>query len=415
MTINRRQFLGAAGAMAAAATAQTGCGSKSGASPTLSDLASVREQYPRALQQPYLDCASHCPLSKHTRAGMERYMDFHMYGPGEGRGEYAGEAMRNVKPMFARLINADPAEIAFVQNTKAGEDVVVNGLDIQASGGNVVTNDQHYAGSIHSFIGRRKAGMDVRIVKGKDWVIDLKDMEAAMDKKTKLVAITLVSNVNGRIEDAKAISEMAHANGAHVYADIIQAAGAIPIDVKALGIDFAACSNYKFLQGCRGSGFLYVRQDLQGTVVRDLLYPGYVNFNYPPWEDTADQSKDEFPYSVPTAAGRYQPGNTAREGYCGQYESFKFMEKIGVENMLAHTTTLVNRIRKELPAESYRCITPEGTRSPIIVFMPSDYADTQARLKRANVQATTTGNRLRISPNIYNNDADVDALLEALS
>ena len=415
MTINRRQFLRATGAVAAAAATQTSCGSKSGASPTLSDLASVREQYPRAVQQPYLDSASHCPLSKHTRSGMERYMDFHMYGSGEGRGQYAGEAMRNVKPKFAKMINADPAEIAFVQNTKAGEDIVVNGLDIQASGGNVVTNDQHYAGSIHSFIGRRKAGMDVRIVKGKDWVIDLKDMEAAIDNKTKLVAITLVSNVNGRIEDAKAISEMAHAKGAHVYADIIQAAGAIPIDVKALGIDFAACSNYKFLQGCRGSGFLYVRQDLQGTVVNDLLYPGYVNFNYPPWEDPADPTKEEFPYRAPTTAGRYQPGNTAREGYCGQYESFKFMEKIGVENMLAHTTTLVDRIRKELPAKSYRCITPEGARSPIIVFMPRDYADTQARLKRANVQATTTGNRLRISPNIYNNDADVDALLEALS
>ncbi len=415
MTINRRQFLGAAGFAAAAATTQTGCAPKGGASPNLSDLATIREQYPRAVRQPYLDCAANCPLSNHTRAGMQRYMDLHMYGPGEGRGEYAGEATRNLKPMFARLINAEPAEIAFIQNTKAGEDVVVNGLDIQTSGGNVVTNDQHYAGSIHSFIGRRKAGMDVRIVKGKDWVIDLKDMEAAMDNKTKLVAITLVSNVNGRIEDAKAISEMAHANGAYVYADIIQAAGAIPIDVKALGIDFAACSNYKWLQGCRGSGFLYVRQDLQGTVVRDLLYPGYVNFNYPPWEDPPDPSKEEFPFTAPKNAGRYQAGNISREGYCGQYESFKYMEAIGVENMLAHTVPLVDRIRKELPASMYRCITPEGTKSPIIVFMPNDLEDTRNRLKRANVQATTTGNRLRISPNIYNNQQDIDALLEALS
>ena len=415
MTINRRQFLGAAGMAAAAAATQTSCAPKSGASPNLSDLATIREQYPRAVGQPYLDCAANCPLSNHTRAGMQRYMDLHMYGPGEGRGEYAGEATRNLKPMFARLINAEPSEIGFIQNTKAGEDIVVNGLDIQASGGNVVTNDQHYAGSIHSYIGRRKAGMDVRIVKGKDWVIDLKDMEAAMDKKTKLVAITLVSNVNGRIEDAKAISEMAHAYGAYVYADIIQAAGAIPIDVKALGIDSAACSNYKWLQGCRGSGFLYVRQDLQGTVVRDLLYPGYVNFNYPPWEDPADPSMDEFPYTAPTNAGRYQAGNISREGYCGQYESFKYMEAIGVENMLAHTLPLVDRIRKELPASMYRCITPEGTKSPIIVFMPNDLDDTRNRLKRANIQATTTGNRLRVSPNIYNNQQDIDALLEALS
>lgn len=412
MPINRRQFLGAAGAAAAAVHAA--CESQGGASPTLSDIASIRERYPRVLRQPYLDTASHCPLSTHTREGMQKYMDFHMYGGGEGRGEYAGEAMRAVKPQFARMIGAKPSEIAFVQNTKAGEDIVVNGLDIQAAGGNVVTNDLHYAGSIHSFLGRRKAGMDVRIIKSKNWVTDLDAMEAAIDKKTRLVAITLVSNVNGHVEDAKALTEMAHANGGYVYADIIQAAGAIPIDVKALGLDFAACSNYKWLQGCRGSGFLYVREELQGTAVRDLLFPGYVRFNYPPWVDPADGNEDPMPFSPPTNAGRYQPGNTAREGYCGQYESFKVMEAIGVENMLVHTMALVDRIRKELPESRYRCITPEGARSPILVFIPADYEGTQARLKQANVQATMTGNRLRISPNIYNNQEDVDKLLDAL-
>ena len=224
----------------------------------------------------------------------------------------------------------------------------------------------------------------------------------------------MVSNVNGHVEDARAITEMAHANGGYVYADIIQAAGAIPIDVKALGLDFAACSNYKWLQGCRGSGFLYVREELQGTAVRDLLFPGYVRFNYPPWVDPADGNEDPMPFSPPTNAGRYQPGNTAREGYCGQYESFKVMEAIGVENMLVHTMALVDRIRKELPESRYRCITPEGARSPILVFIPADYEGTQARLKQANVQATMTGNRLRISPNIYNDQEDVDKLLDAL-
>jgi selenocysteine lyase/cysteine desulfurase len=413
--INRRQFLGAAGAMAAAS--QVACGSKqevSAESTGLSGIASLRQRFPRAVQQVYLDSAAHCPLSTHTREGMEKYMDFHMYGPGEGREEYAAEAMRSVKPQFARLIGAKPSEIAFVQNTKAGEDIVVNGLGIQASGGNVVTNDLHYAGSIHSYIGRQKAGMDVRIVKAKDWVTDLAAMEAAIDKKTKLVAITLVSNVNGHIEDAKAISEMAQANGGYVYADIIQAAGAIPVDVKALGIDFAACSNYKWLQGCRGSAFLYVREELQGTLVKDLLFPGYVLFNYAPWVDTADESKGPIAYSPPEDAGRSEPGNTSREGYCGQYESFKVMEEISIESMLAHTMSLVDRIRKALPESKYRCITPDGTHSPVLAYIPSDYGGTQTKLTQANIQATMTGNRLRISPNIFNNQEDIDKLLNAL-
>jgi selenocysteine lyase/cysteine desulfurase len=294
---------------------------------------------------------------------MEKYMDFHMYGPGEGREEYAAEAMRSVKPQFARLIGAKPSEIAFVQNTKAGEDIVVNGLGIQASGGNVVTNDLHYAGSIHSYVGRQKAGMDVRIVMAKEWVTDLAAMEAAIDTQTKLVAITPVSNVNGQIEDAKAISEMAHANGGYVYADIIQAAGAIPVDVKALGIDFAACSNYKWLQGCRGAGFHYVREELQGTVVKDLLFPGYVRFNYPPWVDAADESKDDMPFDAPGDAGRYEPGNTSREAFSilPTKRSMRFSARAGsgVLSLFAWAaSTPKARIR------AGRSLTRFGTRGP---------------------------------------------------
>ena len=183
MGINRRQFLGSGASLAAAAK--------------VPDFASIRNEFPRATNQVYLDAAAHMPLPKYTAEGIRRYLDFHMYGPGEGRGEYAAEAQRQVRPLFAKLLNAKPSEIGLVLCTKAGEAAVVNGLRIQESGGNLVTNDLHYAGSIHDYIGRRKAGMDVRIVKHRDWQIDMRDMERVVDNKTKLISITLVSNVNG--------------------------------------------------------------------------------------------------------------------------------------------------------------------------------------------------------------------------
>jgi selenocysteine lyase/cysteine desulfurase len=413
MVVDRRQFLTVAGA-AAATTTLSAFGSKPRALASPMDPASLREHYPRALQQVYLDCAAHCPLSTHARRGMDKYMDFHMYGPGDGRQDYVNEAMSSVKAQFAGWIHAKPEEVAFVQSTKAGEWAVFNGLDIHNTGGNVVTNDLHYAGSVHSYMGHKKAGMDVRIIKAKDWIIDLEDMDAAIDKDTKFVAITLLSNVNGQIEDAKAITEMAHAKGAYVYADIIQAVGAIPVDVEALGLDFAACSNYKWLQGVRGSGYLYVREDLQGRVVKDMLYPGYVRFNYPPWVDPANANLDEFPYDAPKDASRYEPGNTSREGYCAQYEAFKVLDEVGIDNIVAHTLPLVERLRNEMPEGKYRCITPAGTRGPVIVFIPADYEGTKAKLVNANIQVTMTGNRLRISPSFYNNDEDIDTLLDAL-
>jgi selenocysteine lyase/cysteine desulfurase len=402
---NRRHFLSSTTATAFAA-----------ATPKISDFESIRKEFPRATQQVYLDAAANMPLPKYAAEGMRRYMDFHMYGPGEGRGDYANESIRQVKPLFAKLINAKPSEIAFVVCTKAGEAAVVNGLRIQESGGNLVTNDLHYAGSIHDYIGRRKAGMDVRIVKHRDWRIDLRDIEKAVDKKTKLISITLVSNVNGWVEEAKALSALAHANGAYIYADIIQAAGSVPVDVKALGLDFAACSNYKWLQGARGSGFLYVREDLQGSIVKDLSFPGYVHFNYSPWVSARNGSTEEFPYESPRGAGRYEAGNVSYVAYAGQYEVLKRMLTLGVDNIYAYAKPMCDRLKKELPGMGYKLITPTDAQSSIVVVQSKNLKTTMERLRKANIQVTSAGeNRVRISPALYNNNEDINRLLSAMA
>lgn len=406
MTMNRRQLILAAAAPAAGSAATS----------KAAEFASYRNEFPRATQQVYLDAAANMPLPKFVAEGMRRYMDFHMYGPGEGRGEYASKATREVKPLFARLINAKPSEIGFVVCTKAGEAAVVNGLRIQESGGNLVSNDLHYAGSIHDYVGRRKAGMDVRIVKHRDWRIDMRDMEKVVDKKTKLVSITLVSNVNGWVEDAKAITALAHAHGAYVYADIIQAAGSVPVDVKALGLDFAACSNYKWLHGARGAGFLYVREELQGKVVKDLSFPGYVHFNYEPWVPQRNAAADEFPYIDHKDAGRYEAGNVSYVAYAGQYEALKRLLAMGVDNVYAYTKPMCDRLKKELPGLGYKLITPMDAPSSIVVVQAKDLKATEQKLRKANVQVTTTGaNRVRVSPALYNNMDDINRLLSALA
>jgi selenocysteine lyase/cysteine desulfurase len=407
MTINRRQLLGSTALSASAFAA---------APSKAMEIETIRKEFPRATQQVYLDAAANMPLPKYAAEGIRRYNEFHMYGSGEGRGEYANKAVRESKVLFAKLINAKPSEIAFVVCTKAGEAAVVNGLRIQETGGNLVSNDLHYAGSIHDYIGRKKAGMDVRIAKNREWRTDMAAMEKLIDKKTKLVSITLVSNVNGYVENAKKITEMAHANGAYVYADIIQAAGGVPVDVKALGLDFAACSNYKWLQGSRGAGFLYAREELQGKVVKDLGFPGYVHYNYSPWVSSRNNAEEDFPYIAPKGAERYESGNVNFMAYAGQYEVLKRILAVGVENMYAHSKPMCDRLKKELPGLGYKLITPMDAPSPIVTVQAKDLNAVQKKLKSANVQVTTTGeNRIRISPAVYNNMADVEKLLSALA
>jgi selenocysteine lyase/cysteine desulfurase len=407
MPINRRQLLG---------SAAVGVSRFAAASTAAPDFAAIRREFPRATQEVYLDAAANMPLPRYVAEGMRRYMDFHMYGPGQGRGQYASESVSDARSLFAKLINAKPSEIGFVVCTKAGEAAVVNGLRIQETGGNLVTNDLHYAGSIHDYIGRRKAGMDVRIVKHRDWRIDLSDMEKVVDKRTKLVSITLVSNVNGWVENAKALSDMSHSHGAYLYADIIQAAGSVPVDVKALGIDFAACSNYKWLQGARGSGFLYIREDCQGSVVKDLSYPGYVHFNYGPWVAQRDPAADDFPYIPPKGASRYEPGNVSFVAYAGQSEALKRILAMGVDNIYAHTKPMCDRLKKELPELGYKLITPMDAASSIVVVQATNLKATEEKLRKAKVQVTTAGaNRVRISPALYNNMDDINRLLSALA
>lgn len=282
--MNRRQFLTTAtSAPLAAARRPDG----------QLDFEAVREDFPRARRSSYFDNASCHPLSVHSAAALHRYIDWETNEVGDPWWPSWAKTRDESKKLFAQLINAKPAEIAFARSTIEAESNLLNGMNIQASGGNIVTNDLHYTAALYNYKMRQQAGLDVRIVRNRNWVTDLRDVERVIDGKTKLIALALVSNVNGYLQDIKAISDLAHSRGACVYADIIQCAGAIPIDVRAMGIDFAACSTYKWLMGVKGYGFYYVREDLQGTVVKPTQHSGGVQFNYAPWTANPDSSRED--------------------------------------------------------------------------------------------------------------------------
>ncbi|NIQ57849.1 MAG: aminotransferase class V-fold PLP-dependent enzyme, partial [Gammaproteobacteria bacterium] len=98
---------------------------------------------------------------------------------------------------------ADASEVALVHCTKEGEQIVLDSLVSLLGGGSLVTNDLHFAGSLHNLLGLRDAGMDVRIVRSRGFEVDLEQMADQIDDRTALVSVTLVSNVNGRVEPMK--------------------------------------------------------------------------------------------------------------------------------------------------------------------------------------------------------------------
>ncbi|MCU1274999.1 MAG: hypothetical protein JWO48_2430 [Bryobacterales bacterium] len=383
------------------------------------DFAPMRNDFPWGQNETFLNNAGWHPVGIHSIKAMERYLEYKMKGPGQGRDDFGGGRQDEVKSLFAQLIHAKPTEISFVQSTLMGENLVVAGLGLPGSKWNVVTDELHYEGSLYMYRSLQKAGLDVRVAKRRDdWRIHAADMGKLMDRQTKLVATSLVSYINGYVQDAASIASLAHSHGAYLYTDIIQAAGAVPIDVRAMNIDFAACSGYKWLMGDRGLGYLYVKEELQGIVMRRTQYGDrqFANFEYhifphdPPADEPATWTQ------INKGAGSYyEVGNLSNIAVACQSESLAYILRLGVDNIRAHARPLTNKLRKELPRLGYPCITPDNTESPIVSFVVENPAATRAKLAKARVNAKVEWRQMRVSVSVYNNDQDVDRLLNALA
>ncbi len=389
-----------------------------------------RDLFPRLERDIYLGAAAGTPLGDFAAAGLHQYEEYWRLGPGDDRGRVERARHEEAREALARLLGARTSEIAFVHCTKAGEQIVLDGLPALRAGGNVVTNDLHFGGSLRHLIGLRRRGVDVRIVPTVDWRTDLDAMRAAIDEDTALVAVTLVSNINGHIEPIRELADIAHAHGAYVYADVIQAAGIVPIDVREMGIDFAAGNGYKWLFGPHGAGYLYVREELQGTVLEDRLFPGRTWANYEPWMDDMDPEVEEVAASAPRQdARRYQPGHVGYLGYAALREGLRLIERIGVENLQAHSVALNRRLLDQIDAQRFPCLSPQTDDSPIVTFLVSDPDGVSERLREAKIAVGSGPSpggdgarapmrqrpRLRISPAIYNTPQDMDILAGALN
>src|SRR5262245_21204560 len=407
MSVDRRQFLLSAAALAASAR------------PALSNAPaaegslfppSVRADFPIASAQTYLNSAAIHPMSVPCSKALADHIAFRLKGGGEGRADFGEEQQKDLKRRFAQLIGAKPTEIAFTQNTSDGENIVVMGMDLAKKGGNVVNvvlDELHFETSLYMYKRLEAKGLLLRVVKHRDWAIDIKDMERAIDRNTRLVSMALVSNVNGYLHDAKAISDLAHAHGAYVFADMVQAAGAVPVDVRAMGIDFASTATYKWLMGERGFGYLYVREDLQDTVVPTTRYGHRQIANF----DRVGITWEPLP-----GAARYETGTFPNALALCSYTSLQYIERLGLQNIRAHARQLTDRLQKELPAMGYAPVTAKGNETPIVAFALKDVAATQKKLRDARVAATIieSEKRMRLAVSVFNTQEDIDRLLSAL-
>jgi selenocysteine lyase/cysteine desulfurase len=358
----------------------------------------------------FLNNAYSHPLSSGAIAAVENYLQRRATDSTHFSYAAAGD---QVKAMFGKLIGAQPSAISFVPSTTSGENLVVASMGIPASQGNVVTDALHYEGSMYLYRSLQAQGLDVRFVKPRDGRVEIADLEAAVDRNTKLIAISLVSHLNGFQHDLKAVCDLAHSYRAHVYADIIQAAGAIPVDVRATNVDFCACGSHKWLMGDMGIGFLYVREDLVDRVVRRVQFGSWQIGNYEshvfPYDATADGAPTWNP--LPGTAAYFEVGTISQAAIATLSYSLDYIQRLGVERIQTHAQTLTARLQKELPRLGFPPATPPETKSPIVGFVATEPQVTAARLELASIRVKIDQHLMRISPSVYNDQTDVDRLL----
>lgn len=411
--ITRRNWLALSAATLAGAAA---CRSTAAASPVAATpgTTSLPDRASFDLGQSiYLNAGSQHPVSLPARASINAYLDYRArHAPDDGYELGSSQVIEK----FARLVNADPDEITFVQSTTTGEQMIVRSLMLPQQGARIVTDTLHFFGSIPLYLELGKAGCDVAWVKDRDGRISLEDMDRAITPGTRLVALSLVSTVNGFQHDLKAICDLAHSRGALVYADIIHAAGCVPLDLHASGVDFAACASYKWLMGDFGLGFLYVRKGAREALTRTQYgYYGVSRFAshiYPfdaPGDDVASYAFAD------TATGLFALGTYSHTTVALLNASLDYIAALGVETIQRHAQALTARLKEGLRTQGYDLMTPEQAATPLVACA---YQDARSRLgpklKSAGITTTVSTHRFRPSVSVFNTMDDIGMFLEVI-
>ncbi len=363
----------------------------------------------------YLNAAYTHPMSKGSFKEVQQFLNERLMN-GRIPNNYDGFDRTESLNDFAKLINASPEEIAWVPSTMVGENLVVSGLEIPHSHARVVTDGFHFHGSLHLYGQLAKSGIDLVVVKPRNNQIYMEDLDKAITPGTKLVAISLVSATTGFQHDLKKVCELAHSRGAMVYADIIQAAGAIPIDVKDSNVDFCACATYKWLMGDFGIGFLYVRKDLLPKMKRTLF--GYRQMTDTksyilPFEQPSEKVFESS--SLSNMSGYFEVGTFANEGIVALRYSLNYLNRVGVDTIQKYRQPLINLMQDKIPDKKFIALTPQHSGSPIVCFAFQNAASIlKPKLEKAGINISVYDHYIRISPSFYNDISEVQYLIETL-
>ncbi len=353
----------------------------------------------------YLNHASETPLRPAVRQRMNEYLDMAASDP-----DHVPVRPRRIRQLLAQLIGATEGEIALVPNTTGGIGLVAGGLE-WLPGDNVVLPGSQFPANMLPWLSLRQRDVEVRLVPPQDGRWTPAALAAQLDGRTRVVAVSSVEFLNGFRGDLPGIGRICRERGILLVVDAIQSAGALPHDVVADQVDVLAAGGYKWLMGPVGTGFLFVRREVQDRI--RPLAPGA-------YGSAADYNRELDVLRLHADARRYEGGNLAWSAYHGWTAALEELLAVGQPAVWQQIQATTHRLIAGLQALGAILISPlePAARSGIVSFTLGDAGRNEQvyqRLRQAGVVLALRGGYLRVSPHYTSTAAEIDRLLEELA
>lgn len=318
-------------------------------------------------------------------------------------------AADHVRQNAARLLGAHADEVTFVKNTSEGINYVANGIQ-WVTGDNVVSTSMEFPANVYPWMNLEHRGVTLKTVHEEDGRIPFDKLARAIDRRTRVVAISAVQWSNGFRTDLTRLGELCKQKGVLLCVDAIQALGVHPIEVGPMNIDFLAADGHKWLCGPEGLGLFYCRKELIGHLRPSE--PGYLCMRQ-------DFDTTERNFDLRDDARRFDSGAYNLAGILALGAAIELILEIGLDEIQYRVKQLTDLLVEGIRQRDWKVCSP---RTPSewsgIVSFGSDKHDLDALRRHLRDEFRIVVSRrlgkLRASPHFYNTNEEIAQLVEAL-
>ena len=355
------------------------------------DAAALRAEFPVLERLAFLNAGTDGPVpAAAVQAAREALVAQFRDGRHRPHFEARFALQGELRALYAQVLGCDVADLALKTSTSEGVGTVIAGME-PGPGDEIVTSDSEHPGLIGPLIAARERGASVRAV-------PLRDVADAVSARTTLVACSHVSWVTGELAPA-ALAEV----GVPVLLDGAQGAGAVPVDVRALGCAAYAASGQKWLCGSDGTGMLYVEPGFAERL--RVLAPSFVCF---------EDSHAGFDAALHADARRFDTASLSREAAAFSLAAGRVLAGAGFDAVHLRAAELATRLADALAARGHAVARRDATT--LVAWEDADPPATRQRLADAGVIVRDLPGTpfLRASVGAWNDEGDLERLLDAL-